>query len=137
MSIDQGYPQFINLDQNLIDKKLKPLIENSNSQFHGFEQGQVYMIAVALGFSNKVFTKSSKSKGVRTYNQLRDEYKVMFRVIAILHTNYNYEVVKDGSRVIKIIEEYANAGVELLYEKIFNSGPDFSIEDEVWEKIRK
>lgn len=133
-SIDSKYPQFLKMDREIKAKFLDPLINTQSSQFWRKEQGDVYLIAAALGYKNKLKQKTSKSTDIRTYNGLRDESKLLIRIIVLSESNYDYELLKDGPKVLKIVEEYANGGMSLLYDKIFSGGADFSIEDEVWNE---
>lgn len=133
-SIDSKYPQFIRMDREIKAKYLDPLINTQSSQFWKKEQGDVYLIAVALGYKNKIKQKTGKSTDIRTYNGLRDDSKLLIRVIVLSECNHDYELLKDGSKVLKIIEEYANGGMGILYDKVF-SGSDFSLEDEVFIEV--
>ena len=130
-NIDSKYPQFLKLDREIKTKYLDRLINTQSSQFWKKEQGDVYLIAAALGYKNKLKQKTKKSIDIRTYNGLRDESKLFIRIIALSESNYDYEILKDGSKVLKIVEEYANGGMGVLYDMVFK-GPDFSLEDEVF-----
>ena len=52
--IDDNYPQFIKIDREIKEKYLDPLINTPSSQFYKREQGEVYFIAAAIGFINKI-----------------------------------------------------------------------------------
>ena len=132
--IDDNYPQFIKIDREIKEKYLDPLINTPSSQFYKREQGEVYFIAAAIGFNNKIQQKTSKNFDVRTYNGLKDQYKLFIRIIALTESKFDYGILKDGSKVLKIIEQYANGGMAILYDKIFSSGADFSLEDELFVK---
>jgi len=134
--IDENYPQFINIDETRKIRYLEPLVKNTLSPFFGNEEGDVYCMAVALGFKNGNRIKTDKIKNIRLYSKLDPKYKLLFRIIAITAEKYNYDIVENGSYVLKLIEEYANAGVEELYETVLEGRADFSFEDEFWEEIK-
>ncbi len=131
LNIDENYPQFIRMDKEVKEKYLEPLISQRSSMFFSCEQGDVYFVAAAIGYKNKLHQKTKKSTDVRTYHGLTNELKLFIRVIALSESKYDYKTLENGTAVLKIIEEYANAGMSLLYDKIFIK-PDFSLKDEVF-----
>lgn len=136
--IDSSYPQFIKMDSAIKDKYLKKLIgEEYATCFSGQEQGQLYFIAAALGFLNKTKKKTVHPTDIRLYRTLGDKYKVLIRAIVLSESNYDYDILSDGSRVLKIIEEYANGGFQILYDKVYDKGLDLSIEEEVSKLLNK
>lgn len=135
--IDDKYPQFIRIDEEKHKKYLEPLTKIPGSLFHNRENGEVYMMAVALGLKNKVREPSKKSKEVRTYQLLKDEYKLLFRIIVLIGSEYDYDLLKDGTKTLKMIEEYTNGGIVILHDKIMKNGLNFSVEDEIWNEIKK
>lgn len=134
--IDDNYPQFIRIDEEKKNKFLEPLVTLPGSLFNKREQGEIYLMAAALGYKNQLREKSKKSKDIRLYSTLNDNSKLLIRIIVLSSENYNYEILKDGFLTLKIIEEYANGGVSLLHDKIFHSGINFSIEEELWSEIK-
>ena len=134
--IDDNYPQFIRVDEEKKKNFLQPLVDTPGSLFYKRTQGDIYLIAVSLGFKNKLREKSKKSSDVRTYHGLTDTSKLLIRVVALITENFNYESLKDGTLTLKIVEEYANGGISLLFDKVFHSGTDSSIEDELWIQLK-
>jgi hypothetical protein len=134
--IDDNYPQFISMDEEKKKKYLDPLTVLPGSLFNKREDGDVYMMAVALGLENKKREPSKKTYGVRTYYKLEDEYKLFLRTVVLIGSDYDYDILLEGAKTLKIIEEYANGGITILHDKIMNSGLDFSIEEEVWKEVR-
>jgi hypothetical protein len=134
--IDDKYPQFIRIDEEKKNKYLEPLVGLPGSLFFKRELGEVYLIAASLGYKNQLKEKSNKSKEVRTYHGLSDNSKLLIRIIVLSSENFNYELLNDGVQTLKIIEEFANGGVSLLHDKIFNSGTSFSLEEEIWSEIK-
>lgn len=136
--IDTNYPQFIKIDASIKEKYLQDLInKNSGTCFAGQEQGQICLLAAAIGFVNGEKKKTNKPTDIRLYRTLSKEYRVLIRAIALADCNYNYDILTDGARVLKIIEEYANGGFQLLHKKIYDKGLDLSIEEDVVKLVSK
>lgn len=133
---DDNYPQFIRIDEERKEKFLVPLVDTPGTIFYKRTQGEVYLIAVALGFKNKIREKSKKSIDVRTYHGIASQGKLLIRVVALSEEKLDFEILRDGYKTLKIIEEFANGGIPILYDKIFHSGSSLSIEDEMWDQLK-
>lgn len=131
------YPQFLRLDTKAKEKLLELIDENTGTCFSGKEQGEVYLLAASMGLYAGTKKKTSKATDIRTYHKLSQEYKVLIRSIALADSGYDYQVLFDGARVLKIVEEYANEGVQLLYDKIYSKGFDLSIENDILDLLGK
>lgn len=138
MQIDENYPQFIKIDATAKKDFLLDLIdEKSGTCFAKQEQGDVCLLAAAVGFANGAKKKSNKTTDIRLYRTLNDEHKVLIRAIALADSKYDYILLSDGPAVLKIIEEYANGGLPILRDKIYSKGFDMSIESEVLGILNK
>ncbi|MFA5072095.1 MAG: hypothetical protein WC511_07145 [Candidatus Pacearchaeota archaeon] len=138
-SIDGDYPQFLYIDKDIKEKYLEPLIKKgSGTCFEDQEMGEIYLLGAVIGYINKLKSpiKSGNRKEVRTYGKLSDDNKLLIRCIAIESNNYEYPILFEGTKVLKLLEEYANAGIKVLSEKIFNN-LNLSIEDEIEEFLQK
>lgn len=141
--MDQDYPQFLRADRSIKEKYLDPLVaKDSGTCFAGQELGDVYILAAAIACAAEKRIKSGKkASDIRTYAKLNPDYKVLIRAMA-LHAfktdqGYDYEVVFDGKKVLGAVEEYANAGIEMLYKKVFEKGLNLSIEAEVSKLLQQ
>jgi len=133
---DSAYPQFIRVDAAIKKEYLEKLVsKNSPSCFAGQEQGEVYLLAAAIGMANNSRQPSKARDDVRLYRSLLDNYKLLIRTVALTASDYDVSVILDGGKTLKIVEEFANAGLKILYEKIYKDGLSFSIEDEVLKLI--
>lgn len=131
------YPQFINVDAGVKDKYLRPLVEDPASVFYKSDFGDVYFIAASLGFKNASRKKTEDLETLRLYDKISDKYKLLIRVIVLASEKYDYDILLDGKKTLKVVEEYANGGASILFDKIFNAkGLDFSIEDEIWNELQ-
>lgn len=132
MKIDENYPQFIKIDSTTKKDFLQDIIDKSSGTcFAGQEQGDICLLAAAIGFSNGAKKKSNNTTDIRLYRSISDEYKVLIRAIALSDSKYDYNILSNGSSVLKIIEEYANGGLKILHDKIYSKGFDMSIEEEI------
>lgn len=140
--IDQNYPQHLKCDRRIKEKYLDPLVaDGSVSCFANQESGEVYLLAAAIACSLGQKSPTNNSFDLRTYAKLSQNYKILIRAMALeAHkrgTEYDYEVIFDGKKVLGAVEEYANAGLEILYKKVFDEGLDFSIEGEIMDILNK
>jgi hypothetical protein len=136
--IDSDYPQFIKMDLKAKEDYLNFLYDSKSATcFAGCEQGQLYFLAAVIGFVNNTKKKTTRSTDIRLYRTIDIKYKVLIRAIALSESKYDYAILKDGVKVLKLIEEYANGGFRLLYDKIYDKGLDLSIEDDVVKMLKK
>lgn len=136
--VDDNYPQFIKMDAGIKEKYLMPLKdEKRGTCFANQEQGQLYILAAAIGFLNEVKKKTARPTDIRLYRTLSKEYKVLIRTMVLSESKYDYDILSDGGKVLKIVEEYANGGFQLLYEKVYDKGLDLSIEEDVMKLLNK
>lgn len=137
MKIDENYPQFIKVDGKIKEQYLEPLANSIGNVFYKRELGDIYFFAAAVGFINKVKKSTEKNEDLRLYQTLQEKYKLLIRAIVLSHVKYNYEFLNEGRQVLKIIEEYANGGAPILYDKVFKGGVGASIEEELWGLLKK
>lgn len=142
-NIDQNYPQFLKADRKIKENYLNSLVDpNSGTCFASQEQGEVYLLAAAIACASgqRVPTRN-KTMDIRLYEKLNPNYKILIRAMALeaykKGGEYDYDVVLDGKKVLSAVEEYANAGLEILYKKVFDKGLDLTIEEEIWEMLSK
>jgi len=136
-NIDQDYPQFLRADREIKEKYLDQLVDpDGGTCFAGQERGEVYLLAAAIACSLGQRLPSRRNMiDVRTYAKLSPSYKVLIRAMALEAyrngSEYDYDVVFDGKKVLSVVEEYANAGIKILHQKVFEGGLDLSIEGEI------
>lgn len=137
-NIDQDYPQFLRADREIKEKYLAALVDQDGGTcFAGQEQGEVYLLAAAIACSlgQRLPSRRSNTGEIRTYAKLSPSYKVLIRAMALEAykngSEYDYDVVFDGKKVLGVVEEYANAGIKILHQKVFEGGLDLSIEGEI------
>lgn len=108
----------ITLNINKADRKIyEEIIENS--ELKG-KTKEVFLLAAVIGFKkgHRISIKGSKENYVRT-EYLNDEDKTLMNAIAVCETK-NLDILQDKKEVFSIVEEYANAGIKILKEMIFD-----------------
>ncbi len=134
--METKYPQFIRVDAAIKAKYLDPL--RGVGLFQESEATDIYFVSAALGFKHALKKESEKQADLRLYSTLQAKYQSLIRIIALKDTNFDYDVLADGKRMLKIVESYANGGAAMLHDKILKGkGMGFSIEDEMWEDLKK
>lgn len=86
----------------------------------------VFLCAMAIGHHNKV-RKPLKGgrKGSIPSGTLNDEEKWLIRSIGIAEKK-DLEALFDIKEIVTIAEEYANGGIQLLYDLILGGEPGYS-----------
>lgn len=134
--METKYPQFIRIDKSINIKYLEPL--KKEGLFKESDATQIYFVSAALGFKNNLKIESENQMDLRLYSTLQPKYQSLIRIIALKDNNFDYTVLSDGKKMLKIIESYANGGAAMLHDKILQGkGFDFSIEDEIWDELKE
>lgn len=77
----------------------------------------IFMIAFAIGFRNGLRRELSKqhSGGLFRRSYLMEEDKACIAAVAVCEESP--DLLLDGEKIIRIAEEYAHAGIGILYSK--------------------
>ncbi|ATD31153.1 hypothetical protein BHM04_08105 [Macrococcus sp. IME1552] len=94
--------------------------ENKN---YIFENGQLFLICVSIGYrnSNKVPLNKKGTTQTRGNVYKRDEENLLLNIIYSEFKDFD-KITKYENRIEikKLIEEYANGGMEILLDKVLN-----------------
>ena len=108
-------------DRVYIDKEDRALyekVENANVlEFKKKGRKEQFLLAMAIGFENKVRSHLGARDGLFLIKDLRTQDDALMNAIAVYETN-SPDVLSDKEEVFKIAEEYAHAGIKLLVDKI-------------------
>lgn len=98
------------------------LQESEDSPFYEAENHDLFMFAVGYG-RQKAMPQSTKENEHAFFgrSRLSDTQQTVLEAVAVKEER-SVHVLRDQRRVYEIAEEYANAGVEELYGRVF--GPD-------------
>ena len=113
-----------NIDKNKRDIYMK-LTEDEGSLFYKRKDTEVFVASAAIGFyykKRKPITGTKHSLYPMSMYRSDDPNLWMLKSIAIAAGGI--DVLKDLRQVAAIVEEYANAGVDILYEKHQNNSDD-------------
>jgi len=133
---EQDFPRYLRMDREIDKDFIEPLIANNKSPFFGFQKTAVYIMAASLGYKNQTKKKTKRSKDVRLFKDLDSKQKWALLSIAIAEKKTT-DVLLDGHKAIDIVEQYANGGAKLLYNKVFNEKLDFLLENEMIKVLEK
>ncbi len=136
-NFDENYPQFIRIDEEVKKTYFEKLVNLEGSLFYKRELTELYFLSASLGLKANTRVKSKKIADLRLYSSLSEKNKLLIRIIALASTNFNFDILTNGQETLKIVEEYANAGASILFDKIIKSKLTLSIEEELWESLRK
>ena len=111
--------------------KYQKLIKTPTSPFYKKKMKDVFVIAAAIGyyFNNRFPLK--KRREVASIEVFTNDEKWIMYSIAVATTN-KLEIILDMQEVLRIVEEYANAGIDYLYDLIFGKqilDPEVSLKE--------
>ena len=118
----------------------KLVAEDSSSIFKKKERVDVFMYALALGFDAGKRLPLIKKAANLNPSAISGEERWLMRSIAVTDTE-DLNVIKDHKEVVKIAEEYANAGIIILRDMIKNSTleseKDVEFQTKLYDKIKE
>jgi len=99
------------------DRELYKKIEEAIDLFAKKTRKEQFIFAMAYGFSNKTRIPLKKKNDLFLAKDLKAEDEAIVNAIAICEKG-SLEIITDKNFTYSIAEEYAHAGIRLLYEKI-------------------
>ena len=117
-------PRDIDIDSGEKHKKFLQLTEENISPFYKKTMKQVFMFALGMGFKNKKRMPLKKREGIIPVRSLNATDIAILQAVAISEKR-TVDVLfgENIPEIVKIAEEYANAGIDMLYCQIFNPEP--------------
>ena len=134
---EYGWPDvgFKESDQELYQNLVK---KESKTPFSGMMMSDVFIYAMALGYKDEKpvpFEKGEKRMPNMPSNAFNPEMRWLMRAISITE-NENLEHIIEHKTVVKIAEEYANRGMEIIRELDHKSNTEYE-RDAVYESHLK
>lgn len=96
------------------------LKEKDTSPFQGQENRILYMNALAIGYTDgeRIEFEAGEKEGFILLSTLQDEDKAIIKAVAVAERE-NLNVLVDNEEVIRIADEYAAGGIQLLNDNVF------------------
>ncbi|MEM2942808.1 MAG: hypothetical protein QXT81_05250 [Candidatus Bathyarchaeia archaeon] len=112
-------------DRLSIDKADRDLYDHNavkSEILKGRENKEQFLFTMAIGFKNQVRRPLDAREGFVRTEYLRPEDEALIDAVAIYDTG-SPDVLADREAVFRIAEEYAHAGIRLLYDRATSSQP--------------
>jgi hypothetical protein len=100
-----------------IEKGERETLYDTIDIFKNKSRKEQFLFAMAIGYKNKVKRKLETREGFFLIKDMRLEDEALINAIAINDSN-SVEILANKEDVFRIAEEYAHAGIKLLFDKI-------------------
>lgn len=116
---------------------VKDLVDLSHSPFYKKDMKYVFIFAMAIGFHLNKRKKLETKKDVADIDVFKPHEKLLIQSIAA-KTDEKLEVILDEAETFRIAEEFANGGIDLVYEWILQSkDPVGTLDKKITELVKK
>lgn len=110
-------------DRLNIEKEDKKYYDNLVMEvFSSKERKEQFLFAMAIGFKNGISRPLNSKEGFFRTEYLSPEDKALLNSLAIYQTG-SAEVLQDLDTVYRIAEEYAHAGIKIIYDEATSGQP--------------
>ena len=110
-----------------VDKKahklFRDLVDLKGSLLYGRDLKDVFILSMAFGFRLGKKKPLEKRQEVADITVFSEQQITLIKAVAVT-SEKNLEVLLDKKRIFTIAEEYANGGILLLHEMIFETKDD-------------
>jgi len=110
------------LDVDKADRELYDHDTISKEILPGRTRKEQFLFAMAVGFRNQVKRPLDAREGFFLAKDMRPEDEALIDTVAI-HDTGSVDVLFDRVAVFRIAEEYAHAGIRLLYDDVTSGQP--------------
>ena len=101
-------------------KLFRDLVDTKGSPFYKKDLKDVFIFSMALAFKLGKKKPLEKKKDIADISVFTESQLLLIKSVAVTAEN-NLEVLLDEKKKFEIAEEYANAGIYILHEIIFES----------------
>jgi hypothetical protein len=134
---EHGVPTRLYIDRS--DREKYDRLLEKDGVFAGKDNKDIFMIAMAIGYSRGVRVKLTRKEGYVRFEYLKDRDKSIIKAVAVAATA-TLDVLLDKKKVYSIAEEYARGGIKLLVDMVFGGGFgsfEKKLESELVEEFEK
>ncbi|MEM2857073.1 MAG: hypothetical protein QW416_08240 [Candidatus Nitrosocaldaceae archaeon] len=111
-------PRDLNIDEDNY-KKFEELKDSKVFKQSDTPMKSIFIYALALGWNNKIRKPLKKKKGSIPSSTLSNDELWLLYSIAYTETK-DISIILKGKEVAKIVEEYANGGIDELYKIVID-----------------
>lgn len=136
-NVDLEFPRDLDVD-DLKHAKFAELADHKIFNQKDAPTKEVFLYAMAIGYHNSLSIPLSKKRGSIPSRLLLEEEQWLIKSLAIAKEK-NLEVLFNISKVVQIAEEYANGGIDHLYDSIIGPhvGEPYKRLDEMASEIMR
>lgn len=135
MNNSREFTRYVNIDRSK-DPLYVSLLQEKHSPFYKLNKRDVFIFAAAVGSYYNSRSELQDKMNLNLYSDLPERYRILADVIALKELDYDTDKVVDGKEVIKILEEFANGGIERLYDMTLNDLKMNELEKELFRIIK-
>jgi len=106
-----------------VHKLFKEMVEFAHSPFYKKDMKDVFIFAMALGFYLKRRKKLEKKKDIADIDVFSPSQKLLIKSVAV-KAEEKPSVLINETKPIEIAEEFANGGIDDLYNWVFQTKED-------------
>jgi len=89
------------------------------------DHAEVFILSMSIGFKDKRRTALEDAYPLINMNSLSEDQEWLIKALAISETG-GVDILNQPRQIIKIAEEYANGGIDILYDRIYRGAGEYA-----------
>jgi len=110
-------PRDLVIENKKRDRYKELIDEDSSSPFAGQQMSKVFMMSLGIGYDQGLQKSLDSRSGSIPWSALTKDEQWAVKSVAVKEAG-DAEILKDGSQVAQIVQEYANGGFEYIDDLI-------------------
>lgn len=106
-------PRDLAIEEEKRDRYKELTDEDSGSPFAGQQMSKVFMMSLGIGYDQGLQKSLDSRSGSIPWSVLTKDEQWIIKSVAVKEAG-DAEILKDGSQVAQIVQEYANGGFEYI-----------------------
>lgn len=131
MSDTRDFKRYVDVERSK-DHFYSSLVAEKSSPFYKMNKRDVFMFAAAVGSYYNSRSELKDKVNLNLYSDFPERYRILADSIVLKELNYDTDKILDGKEVVKILEEFANGGIERLYDMTLNDLKKNELEEELF-----